>query len=151
MGTARINVSRDVRSHRRIREVLFSTSGRSFDTRKGRKIEMTEITHPETPAPFGVPLLQRRDDARKFMLKQKDSLHWLRIPGSVPVQLMKVQSGMCRWPIGDPQHFETFLFCGCACSPATSYCSTHEKMAFTPYRPRTLPQIKSHLAPNESA
>ncbi|MGD9545169.1 MAG: GcrA family cell cycle regulator [Methylocystis sp.] len=43
----------------------------------------------------------------------------------------------CRWSIGDPYHFDSFRFCGCACAPEAIYCDTHKNMAFAPNRERT--------------
>jgi hypothetical protein len=34
------------------------------------------------------------------------------LAASVPVKFMELRPSMCRWPIGDPKHMETFRFCG---------------------------------------
>jgi hypothetical protein len=56
-------------------------------------------------------------------------------PVLVSVKFMQLRQSMCRWPIGDPQHFETFRFCGSACPPETSYCKTHNAIAHPSSRP----------------
>ena len=38
------------------------------------------------------------------------------LAASVRVKFMELRPSMCRWPIGDPKHIETFRFCGSACS-----------------------------------
>jgi hypothetical protein len=55
----------------------------------------------------------------------------------VSVKFMELRPSMCRWPIGDPQHFETFRFCGCACLSEASYCEKHNAIAHPPSRPGT--------------
>jgi hypothetical protein len=110
----------------------------SFGNRKGLKIEMTKISSPpKLPMPSD-ELRDSKNAARQFMINQKRSECWNLLSSSVPVRLMSHRNGMCRWPIGDPHRLETFFFCGCACSLAASYCEIHEKMAATPYRPRTI-------------
>jgi hypothetical protein len=58
-------------------------------------------------------------------------------PGLISVKFMELRPSMCRWPIGDPQHFETFRFCGSACSSGASYCKTHNAIAHSLSRPGT--------------
>lgn len=77
-------------------------------------------------------LVQRQDAALHFMGAQATSTKWMTLPGSRPVRLAELRASMCRWPIGDPQHFETFRFCGCNCLLGESYCADHKKMAFAP-------------------
>jgi hypothetical protein len=55
-------------------------------------------------------------------------------PMVVYVKFMELRPSMCRWPIGDPQHFETFRFCGCACPSEDSYCKKHNAIAHPPSR-----------------
>jgi hypothetical protein len=55
---------------------------------------------------------------------------------------MEVGTSMCRWPIGDPQQFETFRFCGSACPSGAVYCKTHNKKAYVPKRPVPLRTYK---------
>ena len=76
--------------------------------------------------------VQRQDAALQFMGAQKLSAKWMSLPGSRPVSLVGLRSGMCRWPIGDPLHFDAFRFCGCSSLPGDSYCDAHKKMAFAP-------------------
>jgi hypothetical protein len=59
------------------------------------------------------------------------------LAASVPVKFMELRPSMCRWPIGDPKHIETFRFCGSACSAGDIYCKAHTAKAHAPNRPRT--------------
>jgi GcrA cell cycle regulator len=52
-----------------------------------------------------------------------------------------LQSGNCRWPIGDPQHAD-FHFCGKHQVTGLPYCEHHARKAFQP------PQVKN---PNQQA
>ena len=58
-------------------------------------------------------------------------------PQLVRVKFMELRPSMCRWPIGDPKHIETFRFCGSACSSGDIYCEAHTAKAHAPNRPRT--------------
>ncbi len=50
------------------------------------------------------------------------------LAASVPVKFVELRPSMCRWPIGDPKHIETFRFCGSACSSEDIYWqSAHRK------------------------
>src|ERR1700687_117096 len=60
------------------------------------------------------------------------------LAASVPVKFMELRPSMCRWPIGDPKHIETFRFCGSACSSGDIYCNAHNAKAHAPNRPQTL-------------
>ena len=77
-------------------------------------------------------LAQRQDAASKFIGAQAASTKWTTLPGSRPVRLAELRANMCRWPIGDPQHFDAFRFCGCRRLLGDSYCAAHNKMAFAP-------------------
>ena len=55
-------------------------------------------------------------------------------PVVVSVKFTELRPNICRWPIGDPQHFETFRFCGCACPSEASYCKKHNAIAHPPSR-----------------
>jgi GcrA cell cycle regulator len=59
------------------------------------------------------------------------------LAASVRVKFMELRPSMCRWPIGDPKHTETFRFCGSACSSGAIYCKAHTAKAHAPNRPRT--------------
>ena len=61
-----------------------------------------------------------------------------RSPSRSRSDLMELRPCMCRWPIGDPQHFATFRFCGSGCPSGAVYCKTHDAKAHAPNRPRTL-------------
>ncbi len=49
------------------------------------------------------------------------------------ITMMNLESGMCRWPIGNPED-EDFHFCGEQSEPSLPYCETHAKMAQAPTR-----------------
>jgi hypothetical protein len=59
------------------------------------------------------------------------------VAATVRVKFMELRPSMCRWPIGDPKHIETFRFCGSACSSGAIYCRAHTAKAHAPNRPRT--------------
>jgi hypothetical protein len=95
-------------------------------------------------------LTERQDAAQHFVGAQARSANWMTLPGSNPVGFMKLRSCMCRWPIGDPQQFETFKFCGADCETGDSYCDAHKKMAFAPSKAsRNMPL--GRLAPATAA
>ncbi len=81
---------------------------------------------------FKSVLAERQDAASRFIGAQAASAKWTTLPGSRPVRLAELRGDMCRWPIGDPQHFEAFRFCGCRSLLGDSYCAAHKKMAFAP-------------------
>ena len=91
------------------------------------------------PALDGGSIQTREDAARHYMGNQESSNSWKPLLVSVPVRFMELRTGMCRWPIGDPRHFDTFRFCGCVCSSGAIYCETHKKLALAPNRARTIP------------
>lgn len=47
--------------------------------------------------------------------------------------MMKLESGMCRWPIGNPED-KDFHFCGEPSESGLPYCETHTGMAQAPSR-----------------
>lgn len=56
------------------------------------------------------------------------------LPGQA-VRLLDLQSGMCKWPIGDPAK-EDFHFCGHRSLVSLSYCEYHARIAYVPAMPR---------------
>jgi hypothetical protein len=85
-------------------------------------------------------LAQRQDAASQFIGAQAVSTKWTTLPGSRPVRIAELRADMCRWPIGDPQQFDAFRFCGCQRLLGDSYCDAHKKMAFAPVKAsRTAP------------
>jgi GcrA cell cycle regulator len=67
----------------------------------------------------------RREVAPRIAGTRKRRERWPQLVASVPVEFMELRPRMCRWPIGDPQQFETFRFCGCSCSFDSAYCKVH--------------------------
>ena len=105
---------------------------------------MTKTKSPiSRPAPYGGLIQTRQDAARHYTSNQEQSNSWKPLLASVPVRFMALRTGMCRWPIGDPRHLDTFGFCGCACSSEAIYCETHRRLAFAPNRVRTIPTSRN--------
>ncbi len=77
--------------------------------------------------------------------KRRDS--WAPVAMPLPVKFMELRPSMCRWPIGDPQHSETFRFCGSACPSEASYCKTHNTIAHASSRPGTPRKTKFQMRP----
>ena len=98
-------------------------------------------------APIGGLIQTRQDAARHYMGNQEHGNNWKPLLASVPVSFMDLRIGMCRWPIGNPHHFETFRFCGCACSSEATYCETHRNMASSPTQARAVAPRK-YLPPS---
>jgi len=63
----------------------------------------------------------RREAATKLMINRKLRSNSGPFAASVRVKFMELRPSMCRWPIGDPKHIETFRFCGSACSSGVIY------------------------------
>lgn len=51
-------------------------------------------------------------------------------PKQGSVSLLALESGMCRYPIGDPKD-AAFGFCGCSQKEGSPYCAEHSAIAFT--------------------
>jgi hypothetical protein len=66
-------------------------------------------------------------------------------PAVFSVKFMELRPRMCRWPIGDPQQFETFRFCGSACPSKASYCKTHNAIAHPSSRMGTSRPMDFHM------
>jgi hypothetical protein len=52
-----------------------------------------------------------------------------------PVPLIEAEPDQCRWIISDGS---PWLVCGERCSPVTSWCETHKRIAFVPVKKREL-------------
>jgi len=108
---------------------------------------MTKNNDSPGPVVFKDLLAQRQDAASDFIGAQAVSAKWMTLAGSQPVGFMKLRNGMCRWPIGDPQQFDAFRFCGANCQPTDSYCEPHKQMAYAPSKAtRSLPPGSSPAA-----
>jgi GcrA cell cycle regulator len=81
------------------------------------------IKRPSRNSGFG-----GRREAAPVVVTRKRKSSAQRV-ASVRVELMELRPGMCRWPIGDPQHSGTFRFCGSACSLDSAYCKSHDAIA----------------------
>jgi hypothetical protein len=47
---------------------------------------------------------------------------WEPLPGTVPVALVDLDRGMCKWPVSEGR---PFLFCGCKADEGSTYCPSH--------------------------
>ena len=103
---------------------------------------MTKTKSPIS-APYVGLIQTRQDAARHYMGNQELSNNWKPLLASVPVRFMELRNGMCRWPLGNPHHLDTFRFCGCARSSESIYCETHKTLALAPNRARTLPTSRN--------
>jgi hypothetical protein len=111
---------------------------------RGSKINMQKIGNALKQPSFKNALVQRQDAASQFIGAQAVSAKWMTLPGSRPVRLSELRGDMCRWPIGDPQQFEAFRFCGCRRQLGDAYCAAHKKMAFAPAKAaRAIPTADS--------
>jgi hypothetical protein len=88
-----------------------------------------------------------QEAALHFIANRKRRRSSALLAASVPVNFMELCPGMCRWPIGDPQHFETFRFCGSACPSEASYCITHTAIAHASTRVATPRKTKFRMRP----
>ncbi len=112
---------------------------------------MHKIGNPLEQPNFNNVLARRQDAASQFIGAQALSPKWTTLPGSRPVRLTELRADMCRWPIGDPQHFDAFRFCGCRRLLGDSYCAAHKKMAFAPSKgARTVPVAEDSPASQHS-
>jgi hypothetical protein len=119
-----------------------------FDQGKDYVAEMSKTESPiSRSARDGGVMQTRRDAACQYIGNQEHSKNWKPLLASVPVRFMDLRTGMCRWPIGNPHHLETFRFCGCACSSAAVYCETHRKLALTSNQARA-PASRKYLPPS---
>jgi hypothetical protein len=60
-------------------------------------------------------------------------------PDNDPVTLVDRRHDQCCWPLGDPQDFENFRYCGARVErEAAPYCAHHARIAYTPSVPRSL-------------
>jgi hypothetical protein len=89
----------------------------------------------------------RRAAAPQLVIGRERSNKSGPLAASVRVKFMELQTSMCRWPIGDPKHIETFRFCGSACSSGAIYCKAHNAEAHASNRPRTLSTTEFQVQP----
>ena len=59
--------------------------------------------------------------------------------------LLKLESGDCRWPVGDPRSPE-FFYCGGAAEEGQSYCAYHCRVAYQPRIDRRKVPLRSGAA-----
>ena len=45
----------------------------------------------------------------------------------LPITIVDLKSGHCRWVHGDPSHLDTHRYCGKEAVPTTSWCIAHLK------------------------
>ena len=73
-----------------------------------------------------------REAAPQLMIDRERRNKSGPLAASVRVKFMGLRPSMCRWPIGDPKHTETFRFCGSACSSGANYCKADNAKAHAP-------------------
>lgn len=59
----------------------------------------------------------------------------MMVPLSFNISLEKLENGMCKWPIGDPQA-ENFCYCGHKQYNTLPYCEYHSRIAYQPVQRR---------------
>ena len=87
----------------------------------------------------------RREVAPHLIVTRKGRNSSALLVAAAPVEFMELRPSMCRWPIGDPQHFETFRFCGSVCPFEAAYCKKHDAMAHASRRPQTPRRTKFQM------
>jgi GcrA cell cycle regulator len=81
------------------------------------------------------PFLPRRRRAQegqqaKPALKIETPAHPIAEPSPASnVTIMALNSGACRWPLGDPKT-SSFRYCGGPSKPGCSYCTYHAEIAY---------------------
>ncbi len=90
---------------------------------------MAKIAKPTERPACNSGLNGRWEAAPQIVVKRKRRDSSAPFAVSAPVKFMELRPSMCRWPIGDPQHHETFRFCGSACASDASYCKRHNAIA----------------------
>jgi GcrA cell cycle regulator len=58
------------------------------------------------------------------------------IPIGQRCSVLELNENTCRWPIGDPQSFSNFYFCGGPPIAGHPYCGYHSRVAYQPPPPR---------------
>lgn len=106
---------------------------------------MAKIAKPIERASHDSGFSGRREAAPHVIVTRKRRKSSAQLVVSVPVEFMELRPSMCRWPIGDPQHFKTFRFCGCACSFNSAYCKRHDAIAHASRRPQIPPRAKFQM------
>ena len=104
---------------------------------KGCESKMAKIDTPTRRPTSKDGFCGNREDAPQLMIDRERRNKSGPLAASVRVKFMELRPSMCRWPIGDPKHIETFRFCGSACSSGAIYCKAHNAKAHAPNRPRT--------------
>ncbi|HKN27460.1 MAG TPA: GcrA family cell cycle regulator [Roseiarcus sp.] len=106
---------------------------------------MAKVARPaKRPTRIGGVSSRREAATHLGQERRNDSV---MLAASVQVKFMELRPSMCRWPIGDPRHSETFRFCGSACPSEASYCKKHTAIAHTSNRPRTQRTTQFQMRP----
>src|SRR5271157_4773677 len=109
--------------------------------------EMAKIAKPIKRPARNSEFSGRLDAAPHLIVNPKRRDSSAPLAASVTVKFMELRPSMCRWPIGDPQLFDTFRFCGSACPSEASYCKTHTAIAHASTRPGTPRKTKFQIRP----
>src|SRR5271166_4734745 len=98
---------------------------------------MTKIDTPTKRPTSKDGFCGNREAAPQLMIDREGRNKSGPLAASVRVKFMELRPSMCRWPIGDPKHIETFRFCGSACSSGAVYYKAHNAKAHASNRPTT--------------
>lgn len=107
------------------------------------KVHRLELPHRKAPQPRPVKSkAEVKRDRNRFTPTRRYAKAPMPSPRPLPppviieanprgVTLFDLQSGDCRWPMGDP-HDPGFLYCGDNVRDGSSYCAAHHAIAYTP-------------------
>lgn len=89
----------------------------------------TQIAKRTRPANNNSPLRAILRQPTTAHHPHQDAADDLAIPVAHRKKLVDLETGDCRWPIGDPQHAD-FGFCGKPQLGGTPYCTAHARRAY---------------------
>jgi hypothetical protein len=126
-------------------QALKKAQSSSNISRTSQGFKMAKIEKSTKRSACNSGLSGRPEAAPHAIINRKSRDH--SAPVVVSVKFMELRPSICRWPIGDPQHFETFRFCGCACPSEASYCKKHNAIAHPPSRVGTVRKTNFQMRP----
>lgn len=89
-----------------------------------RRGQSPRSRQPDRPKPPRVPRLAVPHPRPAPMLEvvKPNGNAWEPLPGTVPLPLVDIRDGQCRWPVSQDA---PFLFCACPVQPGKPYCRHH--------------------------